>query len=161
CQVVAQDDFLPHAFAVRGRRLVFSLGIYVLTAFAGVLLVIFGGITDRLIPLFAVGALLAFTLSQAGMVAHWRRVSARHTWRNLLVNGVGATATAITLMVVLVAKFTQGAWITLLLIPGMLILFSAVNRHYASVTREIAYHSPLDLRSLRHPVVIVPMKGWD
>src|SRR6266508_1068129 len=161
CQIVARDDFLPHAFATRGRRLVFSLGIYVLTAFAAVLLMIFGGITDRLIPLFAVGAFLAFTLSQAGMVAHWRRVNAPDTWRNMLVNGVGATATAITLAVVLVAKFAEGAWITLLLIPGMLVLFTAVNRHYVSVARELAYHAPLDLRGLRHPIVIVPMKGWD
>ena len=161
CQVVARDDFLPHAFATRGRRLVFSLGIYVLTALAGVLLIIFGGITDRLIPLFAVGAFMAFTLSQAGMVAHWRRIRGPHTWRNMLINGVGATATAVTLAVVLVAKFVEGAWITLLLIPSMLIIFMAVSRHYDDVTREIAYHAPLDLRGLRHPIVVVPVKGWD
>ena len=161
CQIVARDDFLPHAFASRGRRLVFSLGIYVLTAFAAVLLIIFGGITDRLIPLFAVGAFLAFTLSQAGMVAHWRRAREPQAWRNLLINGVGATATATTLMVIVVAKFAEGAWLTLLLIPMMLMLFYAVSRHYASVTRELAYHAPLDLRGLRHPIVIVPMKGWD
>jgi amino acid transporter len=161
CQIVARDDFLPHAFGIPGRRLVFSLGIYVLTAFAAVLLIIFGGITDRLIPLFAVGAFLAFTLSQAGMVAHWRRVGTPDTWRNMLVNGVGAMATAITLAVILVAKFTEGAWITLLLIPAMLVLFTGVNHHYASVARELAYHAPLDLRGLRHPIVIVPMKGWD
>src|SRR5262245_17870660 len=161
CQVVAQDDFLPHAFATRGRRLVYSLGIYVLTASAAVLLIIFGGITDRLIPLFAVGAFLAFTLSQAGMVAHWRRVGSPGTWRNMLINGVGATATAIALVVILVAKFTEGAWITLLFIPLMLFLFMAVSRHYASVANELAYHAPLDLRGLRHPIVIVPMKGWD
>ncbi len=161
CQIVARDDFLPHAFATRGRRLVFSLGIYVLTAFAAVLLIILGGITDRLIPLFAVGAFLAFTLSQAGMVAHWRRAREPQTWRNMLVNGIGATATAITLAVILVAKFAEGAWITLLLIPASLMFFYAVNRHYASVARELAYHAPLDLRGLRHPIVIVPMKGWD
>jgi amino acid transporter len=161
CQIVARDDFLPHAFANRGRRLVFSLGIYVLTVFAAVLLIIFGGITDRLIPLFAVGAFLAFTLSQAGMVAHWRRADAPHRWRNLLINGVGATVTAITLLVIVVAKFAEGAWITLLLIPAMLMLFFAVSRHYAGVARELAYHAPLDLRGLRHPIVIVPMKGWD
>ena len=79
----------------------------------------------------------------------------------MLVNGIGATATAITLAVILVAKFAEGAWITLLLIPAMLMLFYAVNRHYASVARELAYHAPLDLRGLRHPIVIVPMKGWD
>src|SRR5262245_17820234 len=161
CQVIARDDFLPHAFASRGRRLVFSLGIYILTASAAVLLIIFGGITDRLIPLFAVGAFLAFTLSQAGMVAHWRRVGEAHARRNMLINGVGATATAIALIVILVAKFAEGAWITLLLIPTTLIIFNAVNRHYNDVAREIAYHAPLDLRGLRHPIVIVPMKGWD
>jgi hypothetical protein len=111
--------------------------------------------------LFAVGAFLAFTLSQAGMVAHWRRVGGPHQWRNMLINGVGATATAVTLVVVLVAKFTEGAWIILLLIPILLIIFIAVNRHYNDVVREIAYHAPLDLRGLRHPIVIVPMKGWD
>lgn len=161
CQIIARDDFLPHAFAARGRRLVFSLGIYVLTAFAALLLLIFGGITDRLIPLFAVGAFLAFTLSQAGMVVHWRRTRALHTGWNMLVNGIGAAATAITLVVIVVAKFAEGAWITLLLIPGMIVLFYAVHRHYMSVARELAYHAPLDLRGLRHPIVIVPMKGWD
>jgi amino acid transporter len=125
---------------------VFSLGIYVLTAFAAILLIIFGGITDRLIPLFAVGAFLAFTLSQAGMVVHWRRVGPLQAWRSMLVNTVGAIATATTLVVVLVAKFIDGAWITLLLIPGMLVLFYAVNRHYTGVARELAYHAPLDLR---------------
>lgn len=160
CQIVARDDFLPHAFANRGRRLVFSLGIYVLTAFAAVLLIIFGGITDRLIPLFAVGAFLAFTLSQAGMVMHWRR-GARQTWRNMSVNAVGTAATAITLAVIVVAKFAEGAWITLLLIPGMVMLFYAVRQHYTSVRRELTYHAPLDLRGLRHPIVIVPIKGWD
>jgi amino acid transporter len=161
CRVIARDDFLPHAMASRGRRLVFSLGIYALTVFAGILLIVFGGITDHLIPLFAVGAFLAFTLSQAGMVAHWRRVGGPHQWRNILINGVGATATGITLVVVLVAKFTEGAWITLLLIPVMLIIFTTVNRHYDNVAREIAYRSPLDLRGLRHPIVVIPMKGWD
>src|SRR6266542_2484969 len=161
CQVVARDDFMPHAFATRGRRLVFSLGVYVLTAFAGGLLIIFGGITDRLIPLFAVGAFLAFTLSQAGMVAHWWRVGGPHARKSLLINGVGALATASTLTVVLVAKFAEGAWITLLLIPGLLVLFRRVNRHYVSVARELACETPLDLTNLTKPIVVVPIQGWD
>ena len=161
CHVVSRDNFLPHGFGTPGRRLVYSLGIYVLTAFAAILLIIFGGITDRLIPLFAVGAFLAFTLSQAGMVAHWWRANGPHTWRNIAINGVGAAATAITLAVVLVAKFAEGAWITLLLIPAMLLVFYAVYRHYSGVARELAFHQPLDLRGLRHPVVIMPIKGWD
>jgi amino acid transporter len=161
CQVIALDDFLPHAFASRGRRLVFSLGIYVLTALAAILLIVFGGITDRLIPLFAVGAFMAFTLSQAGMVAHWRHVGGPHARRSMLINGLGATATAITLMVVLVAKFVEGAWITLLLIPAMLAIFLAVRHHYRQVAQELACPPKLDLRGLRHPIVVVPVKSWD
>ncbi|HEX9374351.1 MAG TPA: APC family permease [Roseiflexaceae bacterium] len=161
CQVIARDDFLPNAFAHRGRRLVFSLGIYALAGCAAVLLIAFGGITDRLIPLFAVGALLAFTVSQAGMVAHWWRTGGRHARRHLLVNGIGAAATGLTLAVVLVAKFTEGAWITLLLIPTLLVIFSRVHRHYAHVDREIACVEPLNLIDLRKPIVVVPIRGWD
>src|SRR5207253_2973160 len=87
CRMIAEDDYLPHAFANVGRRLVYSGGITVLTVLAGALLIAFGGITDRLIPLFAVGAFGAFTLSQAGMVMHWRRIDARKHWYNLAING--------------------------------------------------------------------------
>jgi hypothetical protein len=125
CRIVAHDDFLPHAFASRRRRLVFSWGIYVLTGLAALLLIVFGGVTDRLIPLFAVGAFLAFTLSQAGMVVHWRRSADKGRWRSLLINLVSALATALTLGVVLVAKFAEGAWITMLLIPLLLAILSA------------------------------------
>jgi amino acid transporter len=88
CQVVAEDGYLPHGFRTRGRRLVFSEGVYVLAALAALLLIVFGGITDRLIPLYAVGALLAFTLSQAGMVAHWKRTGGATAWSGMLINGV-------------------------------------------------------------------------
>jgi hypothetical protein len=91
--------------------------VYVLVALSAVLLIVFGGVTDRLIPLFAVGAFLAFTLSQAGMVVHWKRVGGPGARHSMLVNGLGAVATAVTVVVVLVAKFLDGAWITLLLIP--------------------------------------------
>ncbi len=161
CRIVAQDDFLPHAFANRGRRLVFSQGIFVLAALSGLLLIIFGGITDRLIPLFAVGAFLAFTMSQAGMVAHWRKVGGPEARRNRIINGVGALATGITLLVVLVSKFVEGAWITVLLIPLLLILFMSVRRHYDHVAQEIATDEPLDVASLQPPIVILPIKGWN
>lgn len=85
------------------------------------MLIIFGGVTDRLIPLFAIGAFLAFTLSQAGMVAHWIRVGGKNKYRSMIINGVGAVATGITLVVVFSAKFTEGAWITALLVPLMLV----------------------------------------
>jgi len=161
CRLIAQDGFLPRVFASRGRRLVYSYGIYVLSALAALLLIIFGGITDRLIPLFAVGAFLAFTLSQAGMVAHWLRVGGPHRTRNLIINGIGAAATGVTLIVVLVAKFAEGAWVTALLIPAMLAVFGAVRRHYHGVAREIANPHPLDVTNIQQPIVIVPMHQWN
>ncbi len=161
CRVIAQDGYLPRTFASRGRRLVYSEGIYVLTALAALLLVIFGGVTDRLIPLFAVGAFLAFTLSQAGMVVHWQRTDDVRAWRNMVINGAGAAATGVTLVVVLVAKFAEGAWVTMLLIPGMLFVFGAVRRHYSAVARELAYPRPLDVSDLHEPIVVVPVSAWN
>ena len=92
CRVIAQDGFLPNGFAHRGRRLVYSQGILVLAALSAGLLIVFGGITDNLIPLFAVGAFLAFTLSQAGMVAHWRRVGGPHAGKSMAINAAGPSA---------------------------------------------------------------------
>ncbi|HLG98753.1 MAG TPA: APC family permease [Bryobacteraceae bacterium] len=160
CQIVAEDGYLPHAFSIRGRRLVFSYGIYVLAALAGLLLVIFGGVTDRLIPLFAVGAFLAFTLSQAGMVAHWKRTRGPGAARGVIINGLGAIATAITVGVVLTAKFTDGAWITVLLIPLLLTVMFTIHRHYRAVQQEIELDTPLDVTPLQAPVVVVPLEGW-
>jgi amino acid transporter len=160
CRLVAQDGFLPRVFASRGRRLVYSAGIYVLTALSGLLLVIFGGITDRLIPLFAVGAFLAFTLSQAGMVAHWIHAQSPNRVRNLVINAAGAAATAVTLIIVLVAKFVEGAWVTVLLIPAMLAVFGSVRRHYRGVALEIDNPSPLDVSNIQPPIVIVPISAW-
>src|SRR5205814_805938 len=141
CRLIASDNFLPHAFTIVGRRLVYSVGIIFLTCTAGALLIVFRGITDRLIPLFAVGAFGAFTLSQAGMVMHWRRELTRASAQladkqrtqnhiRLAVNALGAMTTAVALAVILLAKFTQGAWITLLGIPILLTIFKLVKRHY-------------------------------
>lgn len=160
CQIVADDGYLPHAFSSRGRRLVFSHGIYVLAFLAATLLIIFDGVTDRLIPLFAVGAFLAFTLSQAGMVVHWKRLGGLGAWHGMLINGLGATATAVTVVVVLAAKFRAGAWVTVLLIPSLLIFMTGVRRHYLALAREIELHTPLDLTHLEPPIVIVPIQGW-
>ena len=109
---IALHDYLPHVFLVRGRRLLFSHGIAALVTFTALLLILFGGVTDRLIPLYAIGAFLAFTLSQAGMVVHWIRSKGPAWQLRMLVNGFGAVATGITLLVVLLAKFADGAWIT-------------------------------------------------
>src|SRR5439155_19089403 len=117
CRVIAQDGFLPNAFAHRGRRLVYSHGILVLAALSGALLVLFRGITDSLIPLFAVGAFLAFTLSQAGMLEHWRRVDGPHAGRSMAINGLGAARRGGTPAVALVSQFPARHSITFLLLP--------------------------------------------
>jgi hypothetical protein len=160
CRVIAQDGFLPNAFAHRGRRLVYSHGILVLAFLSGALLIIFGGITDHLIPLFAVGAFLAFTLSQAGMVVHWYRAGGEHATRSMLINGLGTVCTALALAIVLVSKFLEGAWIVILLIPTLLAAFAGVRAHYRTIARQVATDKPLDASGLTPPVVLVPMRGW-
>jgi amino acid transporter len=160
CQIVAGDGYLPHSFSTRGRRLVFSHGIYVLAVLTAILLTIFGGVTDRLIPLYAVGAFLAFTLSQAGMVLHWKREGGRRAGRNMLINGVGALATGATVVVVLSAKFVAGAWITVLLIPALVVFMARVHRHYAQVEKEVELDSAWDITHVKAPIVVVPLREW-
>ncbi len=160
CRAVAQNNFLPHSFGFRGRRLVYTEGIVVLAILSGILLILFRGVTDNLIPLFAIGAFLAFTLSQAGMVAHWRREKGRGAIHSMIVNGLGAVATGLTLVIVLVAKFTSGAWVSALLIVGLMSLMLWVRRHYDQVAQEVATTSPLQLSSLGSPLVLVPINQW-
>jgi amino acid transporter len=159
-RAIAEHDHLPHAFKIRGRRLLYSHGIYALVGFTGLLLVAFGGVTDRLIPLFAIGAFLAFTLSQAGMVTYWKRSDSPGSFRRMLINGVGAFATGITLLVVLVAKFRDGAWITVLVVPLLILLMSAVKRHYRGVAQTIAVETPINFCNMAEPLVIVPLDRW-
>jgi amino acid transporter len=162
CQLIARDNYLPHSFADRGRRLVFSNGIFVLAAISGLLLWIFGGVTDRLIPLYAIGAFLAFTLSQAGMVAHWlRQHDLRRTVGSILINGFGAFCTGLALLVVMVSKFAEGGWITLILIFGLLSMFYGVRRHYVLVLQALRTHQPLSFDHLVRPVVVIPFRGWN
>jgi amino acid transporter len=161
CRIVSEDGFLPRSFGTVGRRLVYSNGIVVLAVLSGVLLILFGGITDRLIPLFAVGAFSAFTLSQAGMVVHWRRAGGAHSKVAMAINGVGAAATGVALAVILVAKFVEGAWMTVVLVPAILALFAGVKRHYRRALRQIACLQPLDFSGLEPPIVVVPIETWD
>jgi amino acid transporter len=164
CRMVARDDYLPHSLTGRGRRLVYSQGILALAILAGLLLILFGGVTDRLIPLFAVGAFMAFTLSQAGMVGHWRRkAKGAKAAQGMLVNGVGALATGITVMVIVVAKFAEGAWVVVLLIPAVLVFMRSVRRHYEKVAKEVAVKGTtvLSRRNLTPPIVIVPIDTWN
>ena len=161
CRVIALDRFLPDAFAIRGRRLIFSYGVIVLSVLAGALLVAFAGTTDRLIPLFAIGAFLAFTLSQAGMVQHWRRLAGRGSRGALVVNAVGAVATGATLVVVIVSKLLEGAWIAVLVIPLLVFLFGRVHAHYLGVEAEVADEAPLTVGPVIKPIVVVPVQGWN
>jgi amino acid transporter len=166
CHLVAEDGFLPRPFTVPGRRLVYSVGILFLAVGAGSLLVAFGGITDRLIPLFAVGAFLSFTLSQAGMAAHWWRAaepSARANHAKLMINGLGAVATGIALAIILAAKFIEGAWLTVIVVPCTIILLRSVRRYYDEFDRQTlrGSHRRIDVRQHVPPVVLVPIKRWD
>jgi amino acid transporter len=161
CRVLAEDGFLPDVFAVRGRRLVFSQGIVTLAVLSGGLLIGFGGVTDRLIPLFAIGALLAFTLSQAGMVQHWRLHREPGFRRSALINGLGALATGVTLLVVAVSKFAEGAWLIIVVIPALAAFFARVSGHYRGIATQIATIEPLEIPDAQSPIVVVPAGSWN
>jgi amino acid transporter len=161
-RAIAMKDYMPHVFLMRGRRLLFTHGIYALTGFTALLLIVFRGVTDRLIPLYAIGAFLAFTLSQAGMVRHWVKTkNANHRFLKMFLNGLGAGATGITLVVVLVAKFTAGAWITALLVPGIIAVMYGIKHHYTRVRSDTADVSPIRLTDLEQPIVVIPVARWD
>jgi len=161
CRAISQNNYLPHAFGYRGRRLVYTYGIVVLAVLTGFLLIVFGGVTDRLIPLYAVGAFLAFTLSQFGMVMHWRKNRGPHWMKSAFVNGLGGTVTGITVIVVLVAKFTEGAWITVIFIPLLIFLFRQVRRHYHMVSVATSCPAPVVLgNQADRPIAVVPIEHW-
>ncbi len=156
CRLVAEDGFLPRGFAVADRRLVFSVGIAFLTVVAGLLLVVFGGITDRLIPLFAIGAFLTFTMSQVGMVAHWRRQGGNR--RRLAINAAGAVTTIVALAVIVVAKFAEGAWIVLLALPATVWLLLAIHRYYARLDQRLDVSGPFVIEETEPPTVLVAVE---
>src|SRR5437762_928023 len=202
--LLARDRFVPRQFATRGDKLVFSNGIIILAVFAGVLVVAFGGDTSRLIPLYAVGVFLSFTLSQVGMVRHWLRAGrelksaseasrsnegsasaknqdranagadshtlnqiqitkdkqkqAGHWKKSIVVNGLGGIATFIVLVVLVITKFIHGAWIVVVLIPLLVALFRAIQRHYVDVATQLTTEGLQKLQPIRHEV-IVPISG--
>jgi amino acid transporter len=182
--LLARDRFLPRQFATRGDKLVFSNGIIILAVFSAVLIVAFGGDTSRLIPLYAVGVFLSFTLSQSGMVRHWWKaargrvttvdvsgngspVTASQTeptgevahWRkSIVVNGLGAAATLVVLIVLVLTKFLHGAWIVVVLIPLLVALFRAIHNHYVDVATQLTTVGLERLHAIRHEV-IVPVSG--
>jgi len=187
--LLARDRFLPRQFATRGDKLVFSNGIIILAMFAAVLVIAFAGDTSRLIPLYAVGVFLSFTLSQTGMVRHWIKAGralkaaptnadtqersdaktdykinsrevhqARHWKKSILINGLGACATLVVLIVLVLTKFLHGAWIVVVLIPLLVALFRAIHRHYLDVARQLTTEGAQKVRTIEHEVV-VPISG--
>jgi amino acid transporter len=201
--LLARDRFLPRQFANRGDRLVFSNGIVILAIFSGVLVIAFGGDTSRLIPLYAVGVFLSFTLSQSGMVVHWLReraklrsqrkndaprevlptsngplpdvalvdeeihrsyfvtddVTAPANWKkSLAINAVGALATFVVLCVFIATKFIHGAWIVVVVIPLLVLLFKAIHNHYLMVAKQLSTEGLDQIRPIKH-TVIVPISG--
>jgi amino acid transporter len=158
--IVAGDNFLPRQLRGLGDRLVFTNGILLLAGAAGILIVFFNGDTHALIPLFAIGAFLAFTLSQAGMVMHWFREKGRGWLVKAIFNGAGALATGATVIVVAVSKFLEGAWITVLVIPLIVLAFHRVHQHYEEVKQQLSLHGlPPSLRPVSPARVVVPISG--
>jgi amino acid transporter len=156
--IVARDAYLPRQFANQGDRLAFSNGIVALSVFAGILLIVFNGDTHALIPLYMIGVFISFTLSQTGMVLHWRRLR-EPGWRtSALINGVGALATGVVLMIVGTTKALEGAWIIMVLIPVLIGVFKATKRHYQHVAAQLSLRDWRD-EDTRHSIVLVPISG--
>jgi hypothetical protein len=153
--IIAHDGYLPRQLANRGDRLVFSNGVIVLATAAGALIIAFGGTTNALIPLYAVGVFLSFTLSQAGMVRHHQKEQEAGYKRNIVINAVGSVATAIVLLIVATTKFTSGAWVPLVVIPVIVVGFKAIKRHYRTVAEGLRVTPDYKPRNMNHTVVVL------
>jgi len=156
--LLARDRFLPRQFANRGDKLVFSNGIIILAVFSGILVVAFGGDTSRLIPLYAVGVFLSFTLSQLGMVRRWYTTKSARWKKSIVINALGAVATFTVLCVFIATKFIHGAWIVVVVIPLLVLLFREIHEHYVDVAKQLSMNGLGQLRPIRHSVV-VPISG--
>jgi amino acid transporter len=153
--LLARDRYIPRQFATLGERLVFSNGIMVLGALAALLLVMFGGETHALIPLYAVGVFISFTLSQSGMVRHWWKDRVAGWRHKIAINGLGALATGVVTIVIAVTKFTHGAWIVVLVIPTLVATFLAMRRHYDDVAGQLSLEGLAGPPQLHHTVLII------
>jgi amino acid transporter len=153
--LLARDRFVPRQFANLGERLVFSNGILVLAGLAAMLVVVFGGDTHALIPLYAVGVFISFTLSQTGMVVHWWRLRVAGWQRRLAVNGVGALVTGLVTLVIAGTKFTHGAWIVVLVIPAIVATFLVMRRHYDDVAAQLSLEDWEGPPPPSHTIVVV------
>ena len=152
---MARDGFVPRQFGNRGDRLVYSNGILILGGLAALLIVAFGGDTHALIPLYAVGVFISFTLSQSSMVRHWIR-SRESGWRwRAVVNGLGAATTGVVMLVIAATKFTHGAWLVVLLIPVLMVAFFSVNRHYRAVAGQLSLERVREEPAFTHTVLVL------
>ena len=155
--LLARDGYMPHQMAEMGDRLVFSNGIMILGAFSGFLIIAFRGDTHALIPLYAVGVFLSFTLSQVGMVRRWLVQKGPHWRKKLVVNGIGALATATATGIIASTKFIHGAWIVIILMPVLMMMFRAIHSHYVTVTKEIALTRDTRPPRPRRNLVMIPI----
>lgn len=157
--ILARDSYMPHQMSMMGDRLVFSNGVIILGVFSCLLIILFNGDTHALIPLYAVGVFLSFTISQAGMVKRWLVKKGPHWEKKLLVNGIGAVTTAIATLIIASTKFAHGAWIVIVLIPLLIMFFRAIRSHYKAVSEQIAlsrgHRPPLPRRN----IVVLPIGG--
>jgi amino acid transporter len=153
--LLGRDEFLPHQLSHRGDRLVFSNGIVALALCSALLVWFFGGDTSRLIPLYAVGVFLSFTLSQWGMVRHHKKEREPHWKRGVVINGVGSVATAIVTIIIASTKFTEGAWVPIVVIPVIVVVFKSIKRHYASVAAGLSVPAEYRPRRMNHTVVVL------
>jgi amino acid transporter len=156
--ILANDRFMPRQFSARGDRLAFSNGIITLALIAMALVALFRGDTNALVPLYAIGVFVCFTLSQAGMVVHWLRTKEPGWQRRAILNGVGAVATGLVSLIQIVTKFTSGGWIVALIIPVIIALLRKIHRHYEEFSREITFDGLSPITPLHH-TVIVPVHG--
>ena len=154
--LLARDHFLPHQFAFRGDRLAFSIGIVALAILSSLLLVVFKGDTTSLINLYAVGVFMSFTLSQGGMVRHWWKLRREHRgWqRSIIINGLGALTTLLVAMIISSTKFLSGAWIVVILIPSLVMMFLSIHNHYTHVERERTTEVPIRPKDIHHRFII-------
>ncbi|MPZ68943.1 MAG: amino acid permease [Actinobacteria bacterium] len=160
--ILAQDRFMPRQFVNRGDRLVFSNGIVILAVLASALVVIFDANLNKLIQLYLVGVFISFTLSQAGMVLHWKRSGEPGSGHRMLINGFGASITGLVFFIVVTTKFLTGAWIVVSMIPLVILLMRSIDRHYRDVGQQLANPArrPLDRRAGHHSMVIL-VRGVD
>ena len=157
--LLARDQYLPHLFSLRDDRQVFGNGIWVLSVMSGVLMIAVNGDTNRLIPLFAIGVFTGFTLSQSGLVIHWRRERPPHWRRRAFVNGTGAVVTAVATIVFLVTKFTEGAWVVVVAVPLFIFMFTRVHAYYQRARKALEIGQVPERPAAKPTIVVVPVTG--